>query len=36
VPAGNEYLRSGIYDLKSGRAGTLGAPLIVAGKMAAK
>jgi len=36
VPAGNEYLRSGIYDLKSGRAGTLGAPLIVAGKTAAK
>ena len=36
VPAGNEYLRSGIYDLKSGRAGTLGAPLIVTSKMAAK
>ena len=36
VPPGNEYLRSGIYDLKSGRAGTLGAPLIVTSKMAAK
>jgi VWFA-related protein len=36
VPIGNAYLRTGIYDLKSGSAGTLGAPLIVHSKPAAK
>ncbi len=36
VPLGNAYLRTGIYDLKAGRVGTLGAPLIVHSKPAAK
>lgn len=36
VPLSNAYLRTGIYDLKSGSAGTLGVPLIVASKPAAK
>ena len=36
VPLGNAYLRTGIYDLKAGSAGTLGAPLIVHSKPAAK
>ena len=27
VPAGDTFLRTGIYDLKSGEAGTLGVPL---------
>ncbi len=36
VPLSNAYLRTGIYDLKSGSAGTLGVPLIVPSKPAAK
>ncbi|MGH9501719.1 MAG: VWA domain-containing protein [Terriglobales bacterium] len=36
VPQGDAYLRTGIYDLKSGRAGTLGVPLIVHSTPAAK
>jgi hypothetical protein len=31
VPAGEVYLRTGIYDLNSGNCGTLGAPLNVTG-----
>jgi len=31
VPAGEVYLRTGIYDLNSGNCGTLGAPLNVSG-----
>lgn len=31
VPAGEAYLRTGIYDLNSGKCGTLGAPLDVGG-----
>jgi hypothetical protein len=36
LPAGNIYLRTGIYDLESGKAGTLGAPLQVAAAKTAK
>jgi hypothetical protein len=32
VPKGNAFLRTGIYDLKSANAGTLGVPLIASAK----
>jgi hypothetical protein len=35
VPAGNVYLRTGIYDLGSSVAGTLGIPLSAAAPVAA-
>jgi VWFA-related protein len=36
VPQGDSYLRTGIYDLTSGSAGTLGVPLTVHSTQAAK
>ena len=36
VPKGNAYLRTGIYDLKSGNAGTLGVPLTTVDSQKAK
>jgi VWFA-related protein len=36
VPQGDAYLRTGIYDLKSGSAGTLGIPLTARSTQAAK
>ena len=36
VPQGDSYLRTGIYDLRSGSAGTLGVPLIVHSTQAAQ